>query len=98
MNLRLKQAFVVCGLPENAASALCCALLSLALLSSGCAGYRLGPTNGVAAGEKINSNHSLRESNHGASARRCRDHPGAETIAAGWDISIGDARGRRHSG
>src|SRR2546428_1930191 len=28
------------------------ALLSLVLLASGCAGYKLGPTNGLAAGEK----------------------------------------------
>ena len=29
-----------------------CAASALALLCAGCAGYRLGPTNGVAAGEK----------------------------------------------
>ncbi len=43
---------VVCGLPKNAAHALSWAVLSLAFLCTGCAGYRLGPTNGVAAGEK----------------------------------------------
>jgi hypothetical protein len=31
---------------------LCCALALLALCLSGCAGYRLGPTNGVAAGDQ----------------------------------------------
>src|SRR2546426_3923195 len=52
MNIRSKRAFVVCGSLKNSASILCCAVLSVALLSSGCAGYRLGPTNGLAAGEK----------------------------------------------
>jgi len=47
MNIRPKHGFV-----KNTARGLCCALLSLVLLSSGCAGYRLGPTNGLAAGEK----------------------------------------------
>jgi len=52
MNIKSKHAFVVCAASKNAARGLCCVLLSLALLPSGCAGYRLGPTNGVAAGEK----------------------------------------------
>ena len=30
----------------------CLGLVALALISTGCAGYRLGPTNGLAAGEK----------------------------------------------
>src|SRR5207245_9647211 len=46
------QAFVVRGSAKNAARSLGGAILSLALLSNGCAGYRLGPTNGLAAGEK----------------------------------------------
>ena len=52
MNIKSKPAFVVCGSPKHAARGLCWALLSVALLSNGCAGYRLGPTNGLAAGEK----------------------------------------------
>src|SRR5260370_30419071 len=52
VNIKSKQAFVVCGSAKRAARVLCCAVLSVALLSSGCAGYRLGPTNGLAAGEK----------------------------------------------
>ncbi len=34
------------------AKGVCCTLLALVLFSNGCAGYRLGPTNGLAAGEK----------------------------------------------
>ena len=52
MKTKSKQAFVVRGSAKNATRSLGGALLSLALLSNGCAGYRLGPTNGLAAGEK----------------------------------------------
>src|SRR5436309_7027699 len=52
MKIKSKHAFVVRGSAKNAARSLGGAILSLALLSNGCAGYRLGPTNGLQAGEK----------------------------------------------
>jgi hypothetical protein len=37
---------------ERRAKFICLSILSLGVLLAGCAGYKLGPTNGLAAGEK----------------------------------------------
>ena len=58
-------------------------LIILAVAVSGCAGYKLGPTNGVSAGSRTVQIQAFHQPHPGTAHHRISQHFPAQTIAAG---------------